>query len=117
MRLRTKGCSMSELKQTARSIFSDTLAAIDIPAIMRHKLQCSADVIHVNSSVVDLSDYDKIRVVSIGKASVAMARGLVEVLGRERAIDGLIVAPADAVSEVPGFRTLGAGHPLPTLGR
>jgi glycerate 2-kinase len=107
---------MSDLRQVARAIFSDALAAIDIPGTMRHKMPRTGSEIRVNSALVDLSSYDRIRAVSIGKASVAMARGLVELLGIEQAVEGIIVAPQDALREVPGFRTYGAGHPLPTAG-
>jgi hydroxypyruvate reductase len=107
---------MSKLKQVARAIFSDALAAIDIPATMRHKMPRNGSEIRVNSVLVDLSSYDRIRAVAIGKASVAMARGLVELLGNEQAVQGIIIAPPDALGEVPGFRTYGAGHPLPTAG-
>jgi hydroxypyruvate reductase len=107
---------MSELKQVARAIFSDALAAIDIPGTMRHKMSRTGSEIRVNSTFVDLSRYERIRAVSVGKASVAMARGLLESLGNERAVEGIIIAPQDAMCQVDGFRTYGAGHPLPTAG-
>ena len=83
---------MSELKQLARLIFHETLAAIDIAGTMQRKLTLAGSALSIESMrgsacggvvgkgvdfeiVVNLPDYERIRVVAIGKASVEMARG------------------------------------------
>ena len=55
-------------------------------------------------------------VVGAGKASAAMARGFSQVLGRDFAFEGVLVAPHESLAEVRGFRSMGASHPVPDSG-
>ena len=71
---------MPDLKQSAVRMFRETLAGIDIPLSMRRKLCRAASHILVNGERVDLAAFDRICVIAIGKASLAMARGLADVL-------------------------------------
>jgi glycerate 2-kinase len=107
---------MSELKQLARDIFHDTLAAIDIREAMWCKFPCTGSRIAVGGVAVDLAAYRRICTVAVGKASVAMARALVDLLAPDFSTHGILVAPHDALAEVPGFRAIGAGHPVPDAG-
>ena len=104
---------MPDLKQAALQIFQKTLAAINIPATMRRKLDRAGSRISVNNAAVDLAGYDRICAVSIGKASVAMARGLADVLSPEFRADGMVVAPGASTGLPAGFRQIVAGHPVP----
>ena len=104
------------LKELARRIFSDTLAAIDIPATMRTQLRRVGARIQIGSVQLDLSEHKKILCAAVGKASVSMARGLLDVLGPEWPVEGILVGPEDAIQSIPGFLAIGAGHPLPTQG-
>jgi len=114
---------MSDLKQLARHIFHQTLAAIDIPEVMRQKLvRNGSRLVAADSSMdldVDLAEYRRVCAVVVGKGSVAMARGLIELLGPHAGVEGILVAPADALAAgnaVPGFRAIAAGHPVPDEG-
>src|ERR1700742_3224068 len=70
-----------ELKQIARQIFHETLAAIDIPAAMQRKLWRDGTVLHCGDElVVELSGYSRVCVVAIGKAAHAMVDGLAPVV-------------------------------------
>ena len=110
---------MADLKGLARRVFHETLTAIDIPATMQRKLlrvgthlRC-ADA--VSSFDVDLAAFDRTLVVAIGKAAHAMVEGLAILLGHDRAIEGVVVAPTAPVTgcELRGVRYFPAGHPLP----
>lgn len=106
---------MPDLKQLARRIFQETLAAIDIPAVFRRKLDRAGTTISCGDERIDLAQFSAIRVIAIGKASLAMTRGLTEVLAADFAPEGILVSPAIAPTAVPlGFRSFLAGHPLPT---
>jgi glycerate 2-kinase len=107
---------MADLKQAALRIFCETLAAIDIPLAMRRKLGRAGSHILVNGAPFDLSAFDRICAVSIGKASVAMARGLAESLSPNFRAEGIVVAPTAASSLPEGFRGIAAGHPVPDQG-
>src|SRR5258706_4621955 len=66
---------MADLKHLARLIFHETLAAIDIPAVMQRKLRVAGSLLHCGEIAVDLRAFSKIRVVAVGKAAHAMLSG------------------------------------------
>ncbi len=112
---------MPDLKQAALRIARETLAAIDIPATMRRKLARSGTSIRVNNSLLDLAGFDRICGIAIGKASVALARGLSDVLSPDFQAEGVIVSPplldvSASIDVPPGFRVIIAGHPMPDAG-
>ena len=107
---------MADLKQSALRIFRETLAAIDIPLTMRRKLGRAGSHIFVNGAPFDLAAFERICAVSIGKASVAMARGLAESLSPDFRAEGIVVAPTAASGLPEGFREIVAGHPVPDQG-
>jgi glycerate 2-kinase len=107
---------MADLKQAALQIFRDTLAAIDIPSAMHRKLGRAGSRIFVNGAPVDLAAFERISTVAIGKASVAMARGLAELLTPDFRAEGIVVAPTAASGLPDGLRAIVAGHPVPDSG-
>ena len=112
---------MADLKQAALHIFRKTFAAIDIPATMRRKLARAGSRIRVNGGLLDLAPFERICAISIGKASVALARGLSEVLSPDFHAEGIVVAPSHFGPSLwgispQGFRAIAAGHPLPDAG-
>jgi glycerate 2-kinase len=107
---------MADLKQSALRIFHETLRAIDIPSVMRRKLCRAGSRIFVNGSPCDLGAFEQIRAVAIGKASVAMARGLAESLAPDFRAEGIVVAPTASSGLPEGFREIVAGHPVPNAG-
>jgi hydroxypyruvate reductase len=108
--------NVSDLKQLAREIFQETLARIDIPSTMRQKLARTGSQIRFDDTLIDLAAYDRIIAIAVGKASVAMARGLAELLAGDFAFKGILVTPHESVTEVRGFRAMGASHPIPDKG-
>jgi len=107
---------VSDLKQIAREIFLETLAGIDIPLAMRQNLARAGSRIHFEGEIVGLADYKRIVAIGFGKASVAMARGFAELLSTDFAFEGILVTPHESVAEVPRFRVMAAGHPIPDEG-
>jgi glycerate 2-kinase len=104
---------MADLKRAALRIFRETLAAIDIPSSMRRKLSRAGSRIFVNGMPFDLAAFERIYAVAIGKASVAMSRGLAELLSPDFRAEGIVVAPTAASGLPDRFRTIVAGHPVP----
>ena len=105
---------MSELKDIARHIFSETLAAIDIPAAFERKLARSGTHIRCGTATIDLNAFRQVRVVAYGKAAYAMASGLVGQLAPDVRSRGILVTPSPAPSRLESFETFVAGHPVPT---
>ena len=104
---------MADLKELARRIFHETLAAIDIPATMQRKLRREGTRLHCNGNVFDLRNFEKLRVVTIGKAAHAMVEGLALVLSPFVRFEGVVSAPTAARKPVTGMRYFVAGHPVP----
>src|SRR5256884_50445 len=114
---------MPQLKQIALQIFHETLAAIDIPATMQRKLRRKGALLVCGETRLDLGDFEKLRVVAIGKAAHAMVDGLALVLAPFVRLKGVVSAAAAhnatkvtlAVSDVPvGKRSaLASGPTLP----
>ncbi len=107
---------MADLKAIAQRIFRETLAAIDIPATLRRKLARAGSHIHCGETAVDLAAFDRICAIAFGKASFAMAAGLLEVLAPDFRAEGILVGPVPLPRALEGFRAFVAGHPVPTAG-
>jgi glycerate 2-kinase len=104
---------MADLKQLARQIFHETLAAIDIPATMQRKLRREKTRLVCGEQTFDLRDYEKIRVVAAGKAAHAMVEGLAQVLAPFIRFEGVVAAPTLPQKPVKGLKYFAAGHPVP----
>lgn len=104
---------MADLKQLARQISRETLAAIDIPATMQRKLHRQGAQIVCEDKVFDLRAFEKIRVVGVGKAVHDMVDGLVQVLAPFVGFEGIVSAPSLPRKKVPGLKYFAAGHPTP----
>ncbi len=104
---------MPQLKQLARQIFHETLAAIDISSAMQRKVLRKGTVLACGETRIDLRNFEKLRVVAIGKAAHAMVEGLALVLAPFVRIEGVVSAPTAARKPLAGMKYFVAGHPLP----
>jgi glycerate 2-kinase len=104
---------MADLKQLARRIFYETLAAIDIPATMHRKLRRVGPRLQGDSVDVDLRSFERVCVIAIGKAAHAMVEGLAALLGESVRFEGVVVAPTAPARALSGTQYFAAGHPLP----
>ncbi len=104
---------MADLKQLARQIFQETLAAIDIPATMQQKLRRDGTRLWCDGKSYNLAEFEKLRLVAMGKASHAMVDGLAQVLTPFVRFEGVVAAPALPRRAIPGLRYFAAGHPVP----
>src|ERR1700730_14575962 len=104
---------MADLKQLARRIFHETLAAIDIPLAMQRKLVREGSVLRCGQAAIDLSKSERVRVVAIGKAAHAMLDGLRACLPRDLSFAGIVSAPVRPAKPHPGIEYFIGGLPLP----
>ena len=85
---------MADLKELARRIFHETLAAIDISAAMQRKLWRDGSVLHCGDEIVmDLRAFERVCVIAIGKAAHAMVQGLLPVIPHNLRFQGVVSAP------------------------
>lgn len=101
------------MKVTAQRIFRNTLAAIDIPKILAHKMDRRGSQIRVQKTRIDLREYREIVAIAFGKAAFGMAQGLAAILTPDYPIDGILVVPSKPENPLPGWTTFIGGHPLP----
>ena len=104
---------MADLKQIARLILHETLAAIDIPEAMQRKLPLEGSLLHCGDTAIDLRSFSKIRVVAIGKAAHAMLHGLRALLPPNIGFEGIVSAPTPRDLPLPGVQYFVGGHPIP----
>jgi glycerate 2-kinase len=100
-------------KSAARQIFTETLSAIDIGETLHRKLPRSGSRIHCGSVKVDLAHFSRIRTISFGKASYAMAEGLAAICAPDFPLTGILVGPTPPPRPLAGFEIFVAGHPIP----
>lgn len=104
---------MAPLKQLALQIFRDTLAGIDIPAKMQQKLVRKGSRFSCGGKTFGLADFEKLRVVALGKAAHAMVDGLMQALAPFVRFEGIVAAPSLPRKAAPGLKYFAAGHPVP----
>jgi glycerate 2-kinase len=104
---------MADLKQLARQIFHQTLAAIDIPAAMRRKLERQGMLLHCGPARIDLREFSRVRVVAMGKAAHTMLEGLRVLLPKDTQLEGVVSAPVAPAERLRGVAYFVGGHPTP----
>jgi len=95
-------------------MFRETLAAIDIPAMLARKFDLHGSIARVSGAEIDLEEFSELVAIAYGKAAFAMADGLTTVLAPDFSAEGILVVPTTPPREVPGWTTFIGGHPVPT---
>ena len=106
---------MGDLKQLARRIFHDTLAAIDIPRTMQRRVYCEHSwLLRCDDEIaVDTRQFSTFRVVAIGKAAHAMLDGLRLCLPASISLAGIVSSPTAPLRPHPNVQYFTGGHPIP----
>ena len=107
---------MADLKHLARLIFHETLAAVDIPAVMRRKVRVEGTVVHCGDLTVDLRAFSKIYVVAIGKAAFYRQLQMPQPLAYDYAQD-VMAANAAAADAQEGMKAFLEKRPPKWCGR
>lgn len=91
-----------------------SLIAVEPRGLIRRKVVVRSDAIFVGGVALRLSDYRSVWVVSVGKAAPAMARGMLDVLGR-RVDRCIVIAPRGVdTAGLEGEAEIHlASHPIP----
>lgn len=102
-------CKMREI---AREIFTSALSNSSIEAAFARNIHCSRRVLRIGDDLHDLDSYQRVFVVSIGKAAHTMAAALEAQAGGN--FEGIVASSTEPESQVRGFRYFRGGHPTPT---
>jgi glycerate 2-kinase len=105
------------MRDSAREIFTEALKNASIENAFARNVHCQRRVLRIGDDLYDLDSYNRVFVVSIGKAAHTMAAAVEAQLGSS--LEGIVASslePGGQVleSQVRGFRYFRGGHPTPT---
>lgn len=95
--------NLTQLRLAAREMFNEALRAVDAGAALHNSVQVQASRLIVCDTIIDLSSQRPVYAIALGKAAVAMAATLGEILG-SRLTAGVIS------SSTPGYGTARSEH-------
>ena len=100
------------LRSMMRDTFLHVLSECSLERAFERHVSYDRGVLRIGEDLYGLPGYDRVVVISIGKAAQTMAAALTAKLGRER-VQGVIVGPTEPTTMLPGFTYFTGGHPLP----
>src|SRR6266851_4823869 len=100
-----------DMRVTARHLFEHALAEASIDRAFQRHVDCDKGVLRIGEDLYDLDSYNRVMVISIGKAAHAMVNSLEMQAGSR--FQGIVAGSVDPVSQVRGFRYFRGGHPMP----
>jgi glycerate 2-kinase len=100
-----------EMRVTARHLFEHALAESSIDRAFDRHVSCERGVFRVREDLYDLHAYNRVLVISMGKAAHTMVSALEIQAGNQ--FEGIIANPVPAASQARGFRYFQGGHPTP----
>ena len=103
------------LKELAQEIFLETLAEVDVARAFARKVERRGSTMHFGGARVALARFERIWVVSFGKAAWATYEALCAALGeRHQPQRGVVASNVPPCAVPEGFAAFHAGHPVPT---
>jgi hydroxypyruvate reductase len=100
------------MRDTAREIFTSALNNASIENAFARNVHCERRVLRIGDDLYDLDTYNRVFVVSIGKAAHTMVAALEVQLGSN--LEGIVASSVAPENQVRGFRYFRGGHPTPT---
>ena len=106
------------LLNTAKGIFLDTLHHLKIAEMMRTRVHYQEKTLHIGELAYDLQDFDRVVVISMGKAAApmwdALRLELEPALKRSQPIEAIVVGSTMPQEEDYRVRFFPGSHPLPS---
>lgn len=99
------------MKEIARHIFDHAIRAASIPRAFARHVHCERGVLRICEDLYDLDSYDRVLVISLGKAAHTMLTALHEQAGER--FEGIVASPVEPEFHIRGFRYFHGGHPMP----
>jgi hydroxypyruvate reductase len=100
------------MRDVVREIFTAALENASIENAFARNVHCERRVLRIGDDLYDLDSYNRVFVVSIGKAAHTMAAALETQLGSS--LEGILASSVELENHVRGFRYFRGGHPTPT---
>lgn len=102
----------SSLMEYAERIFKAGLEEVEPESLIRKSVSLQGEKIVIQGQSFDLARFDRIFLVSVGKAAPFMAKSLADILGK-RLEAGIAVCLPQTKKKLQRIRCLYASHPLP----
>ena len=106
------------LLETAKDLFLYTLHHVNIAEVMQNRVQCQGEIFQAGELLYDLRRFDRVVVVSIGKAAAPMVDLLLPLiepgLKRDQTIEAIVVGSTEPLLKDPKIRFFAGSHPLPS---
>src|SRR5277367_5972328 len=100
-----------EMRVTARHLFEHALGESSIDRAFERHVSCERGVLRVCEDLYDLHSYNRVLVVSIGKAAHTMVSAL-EIQAGDN-FEGIVASSVHPSWQARGFRYFHGGHPVP----
>jgi len=100
-----------EMRVQARNIFAHALAESGIDRAFERHVSCERGVLRICEDLYDLHSYNRVLVISIGKAAHTMVNALEIQAGSN--FEGIVASSVPPSSQARGFRYFHGGHPTP----
>jgi glycerate 2-kinase len=100
------------MREIAHDIFTSALRNATVENAFTRHIHCDRGVLRICEDLYDLDSYERVFVVSIGKAAHTMATAFEGQVGRR--FEGIIASVVDPLSQLHAFRYFRGGHPTPT---
>src|SRR5579859_3148626 len=100
------------MRDVAREIFAAALKNASIESAFARNVHCERRVLRIADDLHDLDAYNRVFLVSNGKAAHTMAAALEAQVGSS--LEGIVASSVDPASQIRGFRYFRGGHPTPT---
>ncbi len=100
------------MRDAAREIFTAALKNASIESAFARNIHCERRILRIADDLYDLDSYQRVFVISIGKAAHTMAAALEAQVGSQ--LEGIVASSVEPANQVRGFRYFRGGHPTPT---
>jgi hydroxypyruvate reductase len=100
-----------EMRVLARHLFERALGESSIDRAFERHVSCERGVLRISEDLYDLHSYNRVLVVSIGKAAHTMVSAL-EIQAGDN-FEGIVASSVQPSSQAHGFRYFLGGHPTP----
>src|SRR6266852_5024230 len=100
-----------DMRVTARQLFEHALAEAGIARAFQRHVYCERGVLRICEDLYDLDSYNRVLVISIGKAAHTLVNSLEMQAGHR--FEGIVASSVEPAAPVRGFRYFRGGHPTP----
>ena len=101
-----------EMRVVARNLFEQALGESSVDRAFERHVFCERGVLRVCEDLYDLHSFNRVLVVSIGKAAHTMVNALQIQAGDN--FEGIVASSVQPNSQARGFRYFHGGHPMPS---